>query len=92
MVTNERKQALTQFLIESISARTSVPLSGSNDFSAMHLTDDLRLDSLDIVALFFDIEDQFGVSILEADVIVNGLYQVDALTRFVLDRLDEAEA
>jgi acyl carrier protein len=54
-----------------------------------HLVDDLGVDSLDLVSIFLEVQDVFGVTVSEDE--IPGLHKVGDLARYLRDS-DQAQA
>jgi acyl carrier protein len=61
-------------------------VAGRPDLAMMKLTDDLGIDSLDLISILFRLEEKFGVKISDEDIDKYDLVQVGNLVAYVAER------
>lgn len=78
---NEEVYASVRKCLKAVS-RKPLP-EGHDEFVELHLVDDLGLDSLDIVAFHFDLEESLGIEIPESEIAPRGLSRVSNLLEYL---------
>ena len=69
------------FLTESLSTRLEGVPEGLEN---LHLVNDVGMDSLDVVALLYDLEDEFGVHVPDEAVAGGELMNINSLIEYVI--------
>ena len=54
--------------------------------STLNLTEDLNLDSLDVIGFLFEVEREFNIKISDEDIDVYKLFSIDNLYNYIKDR------
>jgi len=54
--------------------------------STLNLTEDLNLDSLDVIGFLFEVEREFNIKISDEDIDVYKLFNIDNLYNYIKDR------
>lgn len=84
---NEKTESLVTGLIDMVrdfkGADFVEPAAGATN---LKLTDDLGLDSLDIINLLFQIDENYGVKVAASDIMEHDLLVVENLASYIAER------
>jgi len=85
-VTNEiSKDGVVAELRAALRELKGEDVSDRRDLLALKLTDDIGVDSLDLINILFRLEEKFGVKISDEDIDMLDLVQVEKLAEFVAE-------
>jgi acyl carrier protein len=89
MTDSTTRADILTFLADALAARDGSDARRPESLEGLHLVGDLRMDSLDTVSLFFDIEERFSVRIPEGDIAPLQLLHVGNLVNYIQEHGSE---
>lgn len=84
MTQQDLSNILSFMKVATVEATSQPVLLDDADFRAADFLQDLGLDSLDLISLLFDVEQEYGIKVLEDDIDAKKLTVVENLANYVI--------